>query len=175
MATDKSKTRIGVFAIDPGGTTGVAWGVFSWKGTVGKTVAEGQLMGSDQVGIDHEVEHAHEVLAHYERFCALCHRAGVKRIVLIIEDFVLRPQVATKGREMLSPVRITAILEGIAWGRYGAKLDYVLQGPSEAKGFATNDRLKRWGVQTHGGGRHAKDAWRHIAVYLAKLTTKGKK
>ena len=170
------KTRIGVFAIDPGGTTGCAWGVFTWKGTVGKTVAEGPLLGSAQVSGSDELQHASEVLALLRQFSALCSRAGVRRVEVVIEDFVLRPQIATKGREMLSPVRITALLEGLYCGLNEKRLEYTLQGPSEAKGFATNERLAKWGVQTHGGGRHAKDAWRHIAVYLAKLTTnKGKK
>lgn len=168
----QSKTRIGVFAVDPGGTTGVAWGVFSWKGTVGKTLAGGELLGSAQITDADELSHTSEILAALEDFRVLCRRAGVRRVEVVIEDFVLRPQIATKGREMLSPVRITAMIEAGHLGLYRKRLEYTLQGPAEAKGFATNERLKKWGVQTHGGGRHAKDAWRHIAVYLAKLTTK---
>ena len=171
----KNRTRIGVLAIDPGGTTGMAWGVFTWKGTVGRTVAEGELMGSCQIDKADELEHTSEILATLETFRTLCRRAGVKRVEVVIEDFVLRPQIATKGREMLSPVRITAMIEAGHIGLYRYRLEYHLQGPAEAKGFATNDRLKRWGVQTHGGGRHAKDAWRHIAVFLAKLTTTSNK
>lgn len=161
---------VAVFAVDPGKTTGVAWGVFRIRKTTGATLARGEGMDSAQVESGTDLWSAARVVDLFDEFVAAL--GGQLEPVLVIEDFILRPQKANADRDMLSPVRLTGLIEGMVWERFAGPVCTIYQMPSEAKGFATNVRMERWGVKTWGGGRHAKDAWRHIAVYLAKEAQK---
>lgn len=171
-------SRVAVLAVDPGGTTGVAWGFFDLGGESvgsillgGGEVRWGELTGSEQY-------QAAKILDIYSE---IAHLASIEDIDFdfVIEDFVLRPGRASAAREMLSPVRITSLVEGMLiartvgvdlvgeWERRRTESYRIWkQLPSAAKSFATNERLKRWGVY-HKGMRHARDAWRHVALRLA--------
>lgn len=78
------------------------------------------------------------------------------------EDYTRRPQASSTN---LDPVWVSAaacaFLDrpdlAIAW-----------QQPSEAKGFATNERLKLWGLWSVGS-EHRRDANRHLALLVNKV------
>lgn len=174
---------VGIMAFDPGGTTGVAWGVYDLDepGIVerldsGVMVGEGQLTG----GEPYQAAMMYEKWRGFQGYCA---EKGWPSTV-IVEDFILRPGKATADREGLSPIRLTALFEGIliagSVGTYMAEEEdwalvataampvVVKQSPAQAKGFATKERLKRWG-QWRVGMQHARDARRHVCLYLAGL------
>jgi hypothetical protein len=88
--------------------------------------------------------------------------------LVVIEDFILMKK--SMGRELLSPVRITAALE-YALQEIGWK-NFTRQG-REALTEANDDRMKRWGLYKRAGGQeHARDADRHSIVKLRKLSTR---
>lgn len=166
--------KLAVFAIDPGKTTGLAWGIFERKKSTMLTLGSGVGVGGAQIQGRDSLDSAHQIVEKWETFGgSVGIQAGSVQSVLLIEDFILRPQKATADRDMLTPVEITGMIRGILWEALGIMgPDIVFQMPSEAKGFATNERLNRWGMPPSLVGRHAKDAWRHIAVYLAKRSQK---
>jgi hypothetical protein len=84
---------------------------------------------------------------------------------VVIEDFVLRER--TKDRSLLSPVRITFGLEHELW-MSPDNFFTTKQQPSDAKSTVTDDRLKRWGMWTVGQ-QHARDATRHLILFLRKV------
>lgn len=88
---------------------------------------------------------------------------------VVIEDFILRT--SNKGRDALSPVRITAALQQLLWeGQY---VEVFKQQPSEAKSALTDERLKRRGFyDSSGAARHARDADRHALLFLQKCRQK---
>ena len=90
---------------------------------------------------------------------------------LVVEDFLLRKKLM--DRELLSPVRLTAALEW-AVEESGLGLSLQRQTPSEAKGTATDERLKAWGLYSRAGGmQHARDADRHSITFLRKAKARG--
>ena len=85
---------------------------------------------------------------------------------LVIEDFILRER--TKSRNLLAPVRLTAGLmqEALNWERL---IGVTLQSASDAKSVVTDDRLRSLGLW-QVGQVHARDACRHLALFLRRLT-----
>lgn len=155
-----------VIALDPGGTTG--WAVLCVEKdalsdpdlSILKSIthyAQGQVEGSENT----------QILACCELLAAWPYAA------VVIEDFILRK--FQQGREMLSPVRITAAIDYLFWrglddidppGRLVFK-----QQPSLAMRTATDDRLKTWGLY-RPGQEHARDATRHAITFLRRGSEK---
>jgi len=83
---------------------------------------------------------------------------------LIVEGWNPRPG-ATMTAKSVEPIYILSALafalEQKWWGG-----EYIVQMPSE-KGVMTNDRLKKAGLWTVGKD-HARDATRHLVVYVRK-------
>jgi len=95
---------------------------------------------------------------------------------IIVEDFILRE--FRRGRELLSPVRITASFKyAVRWvglarrgkGREGGGDNprlVILQQPSLAKTCMTDQRLKDAGYyECTSGNPHARDAVRHVLTW----------
>lgn len=83
---------------------------------------------------------------------------------VVIEDFILRKFL--QDRDLLAPVRITARVE---YALYLRGQSFFKQQPSEAKGVATDDRLKAWKLyRSEGAEQHARDADRHAITWLRK-------
>jgi hypothetical protein len=159
-----------ILAIDPGGTTG--WALLD---TATRDGSAGVVRG-------HEWEHVDFVVnAVCDGWCD----------VLVLEDFKLRADLhaGAKLRDVtLSPVRINF---GVQYALYRAvtgqagrglggmlekRLDrrwasesgglVVKQSAADAKGFATDARLRRWGLYVTP--EHARDAMRHAVLYAAR-------
>lgn len=82
-----------------------------------------------------------------------------------LEDFILRTQ--NKSRDTVSPIRITA---GFDYAMFERGYQTFRQQPSEAKGLATDERLKAWNLYERSGGmNHARDADRHSITWLRKM------
>lgn len=154
-----------VIAIDPGGTTG--WSVMcvytdalsDADVSILKSIAHrahGQVGGDE----DEQARILIELIAAWPG-CAV-----------VVEDFVLRKYL--KGRELLSPVRITAKVEyAVKRGLEDVQTEPRLwiQSSSLAKSTATDDRLRQWGLyQREGGLEHARDADRHAITFLRRAS-----
>jgi hypothetical protein len=123
-------------AVDPGGTTGLAWiveGVFD----------SGQLAGG--------------------RFAFTTYFTWAKEMhpsVIICEDFIISNATARKTPQP-DPWRILGFLE--LWCDM-TKTAFVSYTPSEAKGFGTDAKLKHLGWYKPGKP-HANDAARHLLYF----------
>lgn len=158
---DEPSPWASVIAIDPGGTTG--WSVImvhpdslieddvSILGNI-EHFAQGQSVG-------HEHAQEKELLELIDAW---------PDAAIVIEDFILRKQLRDRG--LLSPVRITEVLDFACWMNNRRTFK---QQPSAAKGAVTDDRLKSWGLYVREGGmEHARDATRHGLHFLRRTKEK---
>lgn len=91
---------------------------------------------------------------------------GFPGSAVLMEDFILR--MYSKGRDLLTPVRLNAMLDYALETQLGVCVTHRQQ-PSEAKSVVTDARLKIWGFYTSAGGQeHARDADRHAILFLRK-------
>lgn len=155
--------RIGIIALDPGGTTGWSASVFK-LGDLDKIQARtratyldmswGQFRGSEDGQAD-DIADLVDKGRNSDR---------VDHLILLIEDFILRQK--RKDRDLLSPVRITAKVEWANWMWWGLPL--VKQQPSLAKSSMNDARLKIWGAWAIGE-QHARDANRHNITLVRRF------
>ena len=100
---------------------------------------------------------------HIEQSLVIAHNDS-----FVIEDFQLRMMGAD-----LTPLRIIDGVEVLLAGAYGIDQDFAREGfyekqsASEAKGFCSDDMLKRWGLWRKTP--HERDAVRHLARRIDKL------
>lgn len=129
-----------VLAIDPGGTTGWAEYAAGWP----DPVEAGQLAG----GL-HGVQ---ELMIRLPRLD-----------VLVIERYTISVRTAKFSRQS-DALKITGLLEFHAAAQ---GVPVVFQPPGEAMRLFTDKRLKEFGWWPTGQD-HARDALRHLGLYLAK-------
>lgn len=173
-------------AVDPGGVSGCARGVFVSGSSLAETL-QGHDIEAWTVEGDPEVQ-AWEIAAEWLDWSADLRLSGVGGLHLVIESFALRQMavelspvmVAAGIRTLLIPRAVAlgvtggsaskagpvgrAVATGLGW-----KLDE--QSPGDAKTFATTARLKEWGMYAlgRGGGDHKRDALRHLALRVARI------
>lgn len=181
------KKPCAVMAVDPGGTSGVAWGVYDLScDGIADVLASGEHAGCDQVTGESELYHADQLARkwwEFERVVAANYALVIP--TLVWESFVLRIGEGSSDPKGLSPVRITALTQGMFNVMYsglnlsslseedwecGRELTYPVQeyqSPANAKAFAKKERAQRWGIWQKGMP-HATDAMRHLALHLAR-------
>ncbi len=161
-----------IFTVDGGTTSGVACGEFpvcvsAWDG-----LTQGKWESWDVVGPT--ALQAWEIVGEYsDRVGGVSHRRVPKRHSFVVEDFVVRlgPGAGSK-RELLDPVRVASACEALSWQRPksaaaepGPRWFFIdWQQPSQAKTFATNQRLRKHGLWERGVSDHRRDAVRHMAL-----------
>lgn len=166
-----------IIGVDPGVTTGIAVAALQGKevGSLNEAYVEmGQLSyGFSGNGFDIiESASAEEGEAKVAAEIAQLVRTTVlhgSRVVLVIEDFVVRR--FDSSREFLSPVRITARIQQELFNDTICQgVTVAMQSPSDAKQTCTDERMKKWGIQskTHKD-RHGLDAARHCVLFIRKL------
>ena len=133
-----------VVAVDPGGTTGVAW-VIGPRRWFGSTVCAGGRFGffnwfTVQIG------------------------TGLMPTAVVCEDFIITDATARKTPQP-DPYRIIGWLE--LWC-YQHDVPFCLQSPAKGKGFGTDAKLKHLGWHSTGNGGHDVDAARHLLTFLAQ-------
>jgi hypothetical protein len=97
---------------------------------------------------------------------------GGVRYIIAIEDFILT-RFESSEREGLDPVRVTSsfiTLFETARPHYPAEIVYQL--PGEAMSYATNDRLRHWGLWSKGDTEHERDAMRHLLLAITKSNSR---
>lgn len=167
---------IGIFANDPGGATGLAWAVLDTDVSLEDALRGKTFSGSATItGTPHE--QIREIAAYWRKFVR-----GVtiprKSIYYVCEDFIYAPGVNYEGDSGKISTSIIWGVEGYLMGeadefrrlRRGAKVHAppaILQSASQAKGFATNARLKEWDCWVVGRD-HERSAYQHLAYFLKR-------
>lgn len=182
-----------VFAVDPGETNGWSWACVGAKEIREKGVHDalrnavrhhaGYLLGDSRwtagqivvpyrggdvshIGIDEW--NAAELIFSQMLVCgemgSRLSKGKVPQITdIVIEDFILQKRTMT--RDLLSPVRITAAFQVLLCQEgFGGKVH--LQSASD-KSVIKDDLLRSLGVYTKGQ-QHARDASRHLVLWLRK-------
>lgn len=189
---------LSVFAVDPGETTGWAWGCVSykelrsvaggdgsWAALFGGLISSGRFqcgqvevyrgsLSSSGSAARVAMQEAMAVLdlsvtldqLHVASFDVSGGSVGWVTDV-VLEDFILRQ--GTQARNLLSPVRLSA---GLAQEvlRSNRLIGVTMQSASDAKSVVTDDRLRALGLW-QVGQQHARDACRHLALFLRRLVT----
>lgn len=166
-----------VFTVDPGGTSGVARGVFKSLPTLADTLREAVKMGEVEAW---ECEgapelQAWELAAEIRDWVFEVHTQlliPLPDISVVFEAFQLRQRSAD-----LSPVAVTAatcallmdrddVMSVEGWsGTFVGGVGLYVQQPADAKNLATRERLIDWDLYALGrGSDHKRDALRHLAV-----------
>lgn len=80
------------------------------------------------------------------------------------ESFRINEDTHTKDQAAMQwPMELRGVLRYLAW-RNGLAFD--TQSPADAKGFATDYKLRKYGFWTPGPEDHARDASRHLLTAL---------
>lgn len=156
---------LAIAAVDPGRTTGVARGIFrpGKEATLASTLATAtQLESWECTGS--LAEQAEEIVGELDDWLSWAHiESGVAMpdLHLVVESFALRTAHAD-----LTPVKLSERIDE-RWPYVDSApwIEIERQTPAHAKGYATDERLRRWGVWVKGS-THRRDAMRHVCLRL---------
>lgn len=165
-------TSVAIFAIDPGGTTGIAAGVFDLRrltvaATIRRALAKNNFrtwnVRGPNVKQNWEISRAavdFYYTTHVEKSLIF-----FNNFFVVAENFNLRQMDAD-----LSPVERNSGVETLLGPCFKDRWDEVWskQTASEAKGFCDDKMLDRWGL-LKGKSPHERDAVRHIARRLDRM------
>lgn len=175
--------KVGLFSVDPGGASGLAWGIFDPYAKTFQKVLDSQEESGSDTTTGEWYDQIPEIGWRWRQFFEMCvFEAGlpVDRVELVMEDFIMIPGSHVGGIDDTLSARIIGGLVGYRmgalgeWERWGggpvAMSNLVLQGANQASTFATGTRLKEWGIWVKGR-EHERSAWKHIALRLNKIHT----
>ncbi len=161
--------KFAVMAIDPGGTTGIAAALLNAgkaqtthqllrRAVQKKVLAVGEITAKGRNAETRQAEKLYDEWMKFKFIANVEKGIPLPYIYLVVEDFQLRQRSVD-----LSPVKIT-------WGLLSLipEEEMLMQQPSEAKSYATNERLRKWGVWAVGK-EHGRDAVRHLALRASKV------
>lgn len=155
--------KLAVMGVDPGGTTGLAACHVIVQPMLADTLRAMPLRKCVEVKgywRDQVDQLARAINAFVE--IALAQGVDGNDVHVVFENYIPDPNRIGRGATNLDPVWIGAgVCGALGW-------EPVWQTPSEAKSFATNDRLRRWGLWETGSD-HKRDAWRHVASRVNRL------
>lgn len=172
--------NIGVFAGDPGGQTGLAWGIFDPDDPDGLAGALRNRMNAGSTTIEgDERTQIVEMSEIWEAFFSACVRSAllpVDSIYMVMENFVLKPGQTAGGKDSTISLSLIWGLEGYRMGKAAQfNIDHPksqivmpemrLQMAGQAKSVATKARMKDWDIWVVGR-EHERSAWAHIALFL---------
>lgn len=149
-----------IMGIDPGGTTGVAACYVSVKPTMKETMLGATKKKSLEVPGSY-LEQGKKIASLMNGFM---YKANVENgiplynIHFAIEDFVLRRKMEGGATGNLTSCWVAAAAVAI----FGSENQIKWRQASQAKTYATDQRLRLWGLWTVGSA-HQRDAWRHVA------------
>jgi hypothetical protein len=178
----RRRVGVGVIGIDPGGVTGWSYIFVDSRAVASGGVAGGvpivrSILQRSSGQID--CRKGRETLGRLELVQLT---SAFPEAAVVAENF--RSRMAAMGHEFLMPSRLNGALElvleagllcwpsdddgGVSW-TVGSRRPLFLQEPAAAKQFATDERLKSWGLYSSSGGQgHARDADRHALLFLRR-------
>lgn len=170
--------RIGLFSMDPGQTTGLAYTDLTMKGSTKEIFDRDPLVlkhvscWDDEAEKDREEIHGSALIAkQFLNQAAQWNLRGIgwNRIYFVYESFTLLGTPGTTARSGISPVRVTNTVMGLL---YKYPVIWVPQTPAMAKQSIPNNRLRTLGLWREGMGTkklvHASDATRHAALFVRR-------
>lgn len=164
-----------IMAIDPGTTTGAVAGLFHAAADIASCLKQGDWEAWEVKGSP--AEQAWEIMDEFRDRQATWNVDGVAipNIHLVCESFALRLKKAHgagSDQRMLDPIRVSTAMEALSFHysmnelRQWIRIEYQL--PSEAKGYVTNERMRRWGAWVKGS-EHKRDATRHMVKKISDI------
>lgn len=84
---------------------------------------------------------------------------------VVCENFFITAQTAKKSVGLAWSLRIIGLCDYICLRE---NVEMTLQSPSDAKNFATDKRLKEFGMWFPDKEGHCRDSFRHLALFLAR-------
>lgn len=169
---------IGMFCVDPGSSTGVAWAIVNEKsGSVVDAMNNRIDTGSTTItGTD--IEQARRLFtlwSNWRVYCVQNRMLDPAWIELVAEDYVIRA--GHKPERAPVSVRVLYAFEGYRYGRHDSHrtqkhiAPLILQLPSDAMKHNNQKRLRSWGAWVVGK-EHERSAYAHMGTRLLKLTDK---
>jgi hypothetical protein len=174
--------RLAILAIDPGETSGVAAAYVPKLETLKesllaadykKAVEVRGINPNDDVPTFEEDWIIHgrrltNIMRHFEFTALIENEIPMNNIHIVVEDFILRRKRQGGATGNLTSCWVAAAAVSNFKNGNVSSPEIHWQQASLAKGKATNDRLKLWGLY-EPGSEHLKDAWRHLATLCDRL------
>jgi hypothetical protein len=176
-----------IFAVDPGLTTGLAWATLEI--TQNKSISD--VLGKARLGTGNmsddalikQVRLIHRLFKEVYQIAVFKDQIHTENVHFIVESYVHRQSLkAPDTRHARIPTELAYMLIGYRYGQADmyeqqglgptAPITTEFQTAAQAKAFATDQRLKNWGLYQQCRNRHERDAARHLALKVAKLQTK---
>jgi hypothetical protein len=179
--------NVGIFGCDPGGHTGLAWGIFDPRAEIGDAL-RGRMNAGSATVTGSEREQIREITSWWAAFYRQCIRSALlppDRVWIAMEDFVLKPGDTAGGRDATSPLALIWGFEGYRMGRADewyenkrgqnrqvAMPPMITQMAGQAKSYATKTRIREWDLWVVGK-EHERSAWAHVALLLKRIQQQG--
>lgn len=170
----------GIFTIDPGESTGMAWGIINTKAKYAYEAVKARIDGGSKTIKGIEQDQIRAIYWEWTRFKRNCVQARLldpEKVDLVIEDYVLFPG-EKPGKATTTPERIAWGFEGYRMARFdnwhisGRHYTPVAwQSPGAAYRFKKRDILRAadaWIV----GQEHERSAYAHMLLRTNVLMDK---
>lgn len=163
MAKYLGSDCVGIFAVDPGTTTGIDYGV--WRRNCRPEVAliEGSGLFEDLTGAL-----AYQAQMITDWWLSFRDANSGLPVYLVVESYQQGPSAHYLKKEALDPVRLAYLMIGRLSVLSPDGVKWVWQTPSAAMSHATDSRLRDWGHWLKGKP-HARDARRHALAFRSAL------
>lgn len=164
----------GLFCVDPGGHTGVAWSIVDISSHDVKTAMQNRLNQGSTTIEGPEASQIRELYVCWIKFKRLCVKQFLlpEEVELVLEDFTLRPGQHAGGKDGTTPERIAWGFEGYRMGRadaYGPRAKHYApihwQSASAKSRYDKRPKLTEaaaWVV----GREHERTAYAHMMLRL---------
>lgn len=163
----------GLFVVDPGGHTGIAWGIINPKARTSiDAIANRLFSGSETIEGDtfEQAVAIYRLWTKWKRECVHQHFIKPDLVELIFEDFTLRGGQMPAGKVPIEPARITCAFEGYrmamrdSWHK-GLRhyTPIIFQQAGDGKRYQTRERLTAAGAWIRGR-EHERTAFAHMIL-----------
>lgn len=161
-------------AIDPGLSTGIAWGLFDDRARlVQDAMRDGSFKESTTIEGDEyeQMEALFEIWGSFKNTCVNQRCLDPDKVELVAEDFILRPGHHKPGKEGISPARMLWAFEGYRRGRADKfrrpkhVSPLILQNPDQAMRYNKRRILGSWDCWIVGK-EHERAAYAHIGLRM---------
>lgn len=174
---------IGIFAVDPGVHTGIAWAIVDERSKTAAEAVANRINDGSYTLVGDPVYQARSLFKAWEEFkirCVIGGRMEPDHVELIMEDFVLRGGQHAGGKDGTAPERIAWAFEGYRHGRFDTfrktkhLTEVIWQQPSAASTYKTRKRLENasaWIV----GKEHERSAFSHMILRVVTIMSENKR